>query len=215
MASLASHPESTNHPSILRLKEVMRRLGCGRSTVYRLGNAGILPQAEHMEGCSSAGWLEDDVDAVVESRRRARKKPVMPVVTAPTKSNHAGSRNGIEDDVVNAPVRTPADSGTTGVSKPAPDVVPTTLRLMGNVVYLHAPTGKLLMDVGNLSTPGRGVKLDRCAIAASADEAVESGATVPPHHVLEVLAPAAFRERRGSRNSKWGSGRMAEGNLTS
>jgi predicted DNA-binding transcriptional regulator AlpA len=202
MASLASHPESTNHPSILRMNEVKRRLGCGRSTVYRLGDAGILPQAERMAGCSSAGWLEDDVDALVESRRPAGKKPAMPVVTASAKSNHAGTRNGIEDGVVNAPARTPADTGATGVSKPAPDLVPTTLRIMGNVVYLHAPTGKLLMEVGTLSAPGRGVKLDQCAIAATADEAVESAATALLHHELEVLAPAAFRERRGSRNSK-------------
>lgn len=78
MASEAAHSESTNHPSILRLPAVMQRLGCGRSTVYRLGKAGILPQADRMEGCSSAGWLEDDVDALVESRRPAGKKPVMP-----------------------------------------------------------------------------------------------------------------------------------------
>ena len=173
MASLASHFEGTNHPRILRLDEVMRRLGCGRSTVYRLGDAGILPQAEPMEGCSSAGWLEDDVDALVESRRPAGKKPAMPAHTTPAKSPHVSSRNGIEDGVPTAPVATPADSGAVGAGKPASELVPTTLRIMGNVVYLHAPTGKLLMDVGNLSAPGRGVKLDLSAIVATGDEAKE------------------------------------------
>ena len=174
MASQAAHPGSTHHPRILRRDEVLLRLGCGRSTLHRLGKAGILPQAERMEGCSSAGWLEDDVDALVESRRPAGKKPVIPAGSAPVKPTHASTRNGIEDSVAGAPVVTPADSGAAGTGRPASDLVPTTLRIMGNVVYLHAPTGKLLMDVGNLSAPGRGVKLDLCAIAATADEAEES-----------------------------------------
>ena len=175
MTALENHPEGTNHPRILRLDEVTRRLGCSRSTVYRLGDAGILPQAEPMEGCSSAGWLEDDVDALVESRRPAGKKSVMPAGPARAKSTQAGTRNGIEDSVATVPVVcTPATFGASGVSKPVPDLVPTTLRIMGNVVYLHAPTGKLLIDVGNLSAPGRGVKLDLCTIAATADEAEES-----------------------------------------
>lgn len=170
MASEAAHPESTHHPRILRLDEVMLRLGCGRSTVYRLDKAGILPQAERLEGCSSAGWLEDDVDAVIESRRPAGKKPVMPAVTAPPKAGHAGTNNGIEDGAAAAPARTPANCGPTGVCKPVPDLIPTTLRIMGNVVYLHAPSGKLLMDIGNLSAPGRGMDLDLGAIAAIGDE---------------------------------------------
>ncbi len=151
----------------------MRRLGCGRSTVYRLGKAGILPQAEHMEGCSSAGWLEDAVDALVESRRPAGMKPVTPTGSAPAKSTHAGTRNGIEDSVAAAPVAMHAVSGAVGAGKPASELVPTTLRIMGNLVYLHTPTGKLLMDVGNLSAPGRGVKLDLSAIVATGDEAEE------------------------------------------
>lgn len=174
MASEAAHPESVHRSRILGLDEVMLRLGCGRSTVYRLGKAGILPKAGPLEFCSTAGWLEDTVDAVVESRRPAGKKPVMPAATAPAKSTHASTRNGIEDSVETAPVATPADSGAVGAGKPASDLVPTTLRIMGSVVYLHAPTGKLLMDVGNLSVPGRGVKLDMCAVAATADEAEDS-----------------------------------------
>ena len=174
MASQAAHPGSTHHPRILRRDEVLQRLGCGRSTLHRLGKAGILPQAERMEGCSSAGWLEDDVDALVESRRPAGKKPVTPAGSAPAKSTQADTCNGIDDSVATAPVATPADSGAVGAGKPASDLVPTTLRIMGNVVYLHAPTGKLLMDVGNLSAPGRGAKLDLSAIVATGDDAEES-----------------------------------------
>lgn len=174
MASLASQPVSTSHPRILQLPEVKQRLGCGRSTVYRLGKTGVLPQAKRMEGCSSAGWLEDDVDALVESRRSTGKKPVMPAGFAPATPTHAGTRNGTVDSVVTAPVAGPADSNTVGSSKPASDLVPTTLQIMGNVVYLHPPTRKLLLEVGNLSGPGRGVNLGMYAIAVTADETVES-----------------------------------------
>ena len=174
MASQAAHPEGTYHPRILRRDEVLQRLGCGRPALHRLGKAGILPQAERMEGCSSAGWLEDDVDALVESRRPAGKKPVMPAGSASAKPTHAGTRNRIKDGVATAPAATPADFGAVGVSKPSSELVPTTLRIMGNIVYLHAPTGKLLMDLGNLSAPGPGVKLDLSAIVATGDEAEES-----------------------------------------
>jgi len=174
MASMAAQPVSTSHPRILGIKEVMRRLGRGRSTVYRLVNAGILPQAKRLPGCISAGWHEDLVDAVVESLRPDIKNPVMPVVTAPAKSTHAGTRNGIEVGVATAAVGRLADSGAAAVGKPASDLVPTTLQIMGNVVYLHPPTKKLLLEVGNLSGPGRGVNLDMCAIAATPDETLES-----------------------------------------
>jgi len=123
MASLAAQPESTSHPRILGIKEVEQRLGCGRSTVYRLGKTGVLLQAKRMEGCSSAGWLEDDVDALVESRRPTGKKPMMPAVTTPAKSAPAGTRNGIQESVATAPVATPADSGAVSVSNPASDLV--------------------------------------------------------------------------------------------
>jgi predicted DNA-binding transcriptional regulator AlpA len=170
MASLVSNSEGTNHPRIIRLK-VMRRLGCSCSTVYRLVKSGVLPQAERLENCSSAGWHEDTVDSVVESLRPAGKKPVMPAVTVPAKSTHAGTQKGDEAGVATVSLRMQPYSG---ISKPASDLLPTTLRIMGNVVYLHAPTGKLLMDIGNLSAPGRGVKLDLCAIVATGYEAEES-----------------------------------------
>jgi hypothetical protein len=68
----------------------------------------------------------------------------------------------------------PAESGLADTSKPVTDLVPTTIRILGNVVYLHAPTGKLLMDVGRISPSLPGLKLDLSTIAALEDEAGES-----------------------------------------
>ena len=162
MASPAANSDSTSHPRILRLSEVMRRLGCSRSSVYRLTDAGVLPQAESLDGCHTAGWFEDVVDAVVESRRPAGKKPAIRVAMTPA--------NTIQPD--KSPETIVNESTSAGCAqigrriseaykptKPAQDLVPTTLRIMGNVVYYHAPTRRLYMEVGKLASLGRGSKL--------------------------------------------------------
>ena len=64
-----------------------------------------------------------------------------------------------------------ADSGLANIAKITPDLVPTTIRVMGNVVYLHAPTGKILMEVGNLSQSELRLKLDLGATKAIENEA--------------------------------------------
>lgn len=51
--------------------------------------------------------------------------------------------------VPSSPVRAIADFGLAGIAKTTPDLVPTTFKMMGNVLYLHTPTGKVLMEVGN------------------------------------------------------------------
>jgi hypothetical protein len=68
-------------------------------------------------------------------------------------------------------VRAIADPDLASIAKTTPDLVPTTFRMMGNVVYLHAPTGKFLMEVGNLSPSGLAIKLDLGAISAIENEA--------------------------------------------
>jgi len=178
MAFPAAQLESTSHSRILGIKEVMLRLGIGRSSVYRLGDAGTLNQATSLDGCRTAGWFEDEVDALVESRPPAGKKPVMPAVPTPAKSARAGMSSGISAGQTGGPVRRPAESALATIGKQVPDLVPTTMRMMGNVVYLHAPTGRLLMDVGSLSSACPGLKLDSCAITAIEDE-VKGAAGTP------------------------------------
>jgi len=69
------------------------------------------------------------------------------------------------------PVRAIADSGLVSIAKTTPDLVPTTFKMMGNVLYLHTPTGKVLMEVGHLSPSELGTKLDLGAIKAIGNEA--------------------------------------------
>jgi hypothetical protein len=73
--------------------------------------------------------------------------------------------------VPSSSVRAIADSGLVSIAKTTPDLVPTTFKMMGNVLYLHTPTGKVLMEVGHLSPSELGTKLDLGAIKAIGNEA--------------------------------------------
>lgn len=73
--------------------------------------------------------------------------------------------------VPSSPVRAIADSGLAGIAKTTPDLVPTTFKMMGNVLYLYTPTGKVLMEVGKLSPSELGTKLDLGAVKAIESEA--------------------------------------------
>ena len=159
MATQMPQPERTSHPRILGIDEVQSRLGCSRSSVYRLEKTGTLHKAKQLAGCSTAGWLEDEVDALVESRRPDRQEPA-PIAT----TGHANGCGGREAGKATGP--------KSQVSEPAipraderSDLVPTTLRIMGKVVYLHGPSGRLLMEVGKVSTPGPGLKLPPSALS--------------------------------------------------
>ena len=82
------------------------------------------------------------------------------------------SPHGVNDAAVpSSPVCNIADSGLANTAKITPDLVPTMIRMMGNVVYLHAPTGKVLMEVGNLSLSELVTKRDVSAINAFGNEA--------------------------------------------
>jgi hypothetical protein len=79
---------------------------------------------------------------------------------------------GVSDAAVpGSPVCAIADPGLASIAMTTPDLVPTTFRMMGNVIYLHAPTGKVLMEVGNLSSSELGAELNLGAVEAIRNEA--------------------------------------------
>ncbi len=54
--------ETTSVPiRLIRLKEVMHRVGLGRSTIYRWMNEGKFPKP-HQIGTYNVRWLESDID---------------------------------------------------------------------------------------------------------------------------------------------------------
>jgi len=79
--------------------------------------------------------------------------------------------SGVSDAAVpSCSVSAIPDPSLASIAMTTPDLVPTTFRMMGNVLYLHAPTGKVLMEVGNLSPSELGTRLDLSAIKALGNE---------------------------------------------
>jgi predicted DNA-binding transcriptional regulator AlpA len=142
---------------IIKLPAVMARTGFSKSKIFRDVKTGKFPQqAKKLEGSTSAGWFEDDIDEFMEARR-------------PKTSHHGNQalpkvaqRGGAEDpDVHN---QHPAKLGAASLSKPqAPKVgedlslIRTGLKLHGTDVYFHRPTGKLLVMVGSMPDEWRSV----------------------------------------------------------
>ncbi len=163
MATQPPQPVRTSHPRILGIQEVQSRLGCGRSSVYRLEQKGILHKAKQLEGCSTAGWLEDEVDALVESRRPDRQEQ------ARIAKAHAANRRLGRDARKAGDLAPRSSAPPIEETDKRSDLVPTTMRIMGKVVYLHSPSGRLLMEVGKLAVPGTGLKLPFNAISGISD----------------------------------------------
>jgi hypothetical protein len=96
--------------------------------------------------------------------------PARPLRPESSTGTQIDTGSGSDAAVASNPVCTTADSGLPGTAIMTPDLVPTIFTMMGNVVYLHAPTGKFLMEVGNLSSSQPGMKLDLGAIKAIGNE---------------------------------------------
>jgi hypothetical protein len=96
--------------------------------------------------------------------------PARTLRPVPAEVAQIDTRSGSDAAVASNPVSTMADSGLARAATTTPDLVPTALGLMGNVVYLHAPTGKLFLEVGNLSSSGLAMKLDLGVIKAIGNE---------------------------------------------
>ena len=71
MTDLSSEPTSTsqaNHPHrILRLPEVMGRVGLRRASIYLHISKGSFPQPINL-GIRAVGWLESDIDGWIAAR---------------------------------------------------------------------------------------------------------------------------------------------------
>ena len=55
---------------VLRLPDVVARVGLSKSTLWRLINGGEFPEPIKL-GPRATGWLEEEVDAWIKSRSRA------------------------------------------------------------------------------------------------------------------------------------------------
>ncbi len=62
------------HTRMIRLKEVKRRIGLSRSSIYALVKQGSFPRQIQL-GPRSVAWLESDIDDWIERRVSNRKPP--------------------------------------------------------------------------------------------------------------------------------------------
>jgi prophage regulatory protein len=144
------------HPSpsrILRLPEVMKRVALSKTTIYdRIKKDEFPAQSKLLDGSTTAGWFEDEIEAYLAARRIAKPKmphsagisqakPVSPT-NAPTRPVPA-----IKDRV---PKSTPFQKDE--CSKHEDMLIATSMQILGCQVFLHKTTGKLLLDIGLLSS---------------------------------------------------------------
>ena len=54
---------------VLRLPEVLARVGLSKSTLWRLINAGQFPRPIRL-GSRATGWIEEEIDEWIASRSR-------------------------------------------------------------------------------------------------------------------------------------------------
>ena len=59
---------------LVRLPEVQKRVGLGRSTIYRRIGEGTFPKPKSLGG-GLVAWLESDIDAWIDERIAHRAKP--------------------------------------------------------------------------------------------------------------------------------------------
>lgn len=59
--------EQVSPKRLIRLKEVMHRVGLGRSTIYRRMDEGKFPKP-HSLGSYAVAWLEADIDSWIDKQ---------------------------------------------------------------------------------------------------------------------------------------------------
>jgi len=73
----ASNPQSQN-PRIIRLSEVITRVGLCRASIYNLIRVGDFP-AQIQLGLNSVGWIESEVQTWIDNRIAASRGQQHPV----------------------------------------------------------------------------------------------------------------------------------------
>jgi prophage regulatory protein len=151
MSDGAHIKEGTKHPRILRLPEVLARVGVKKTSLYGLIEKGLFPKPRKlMANSRSVGWLEEEVDNYVAGLEVQQSASPKAQVAEPAK-----------EAVSSAPSRTlRASAKPTKISnnhrKPTASddvLVPIGLEIMGRPVFLHKKSGKVLLDIGHMPFP--------------------------------------------------------------
>ena len=152
MSDGAHFKEDTKHPRILRLPEVLARVGVKKTSLYDLIKKGLFPKARKlMANSRSVGWLEEEVDNYVAGLEVQQCASPKAQAAEPAKEavSPAPSRT------LRAPARPTKISNNHRGKPPASDdvLVPIGLEIMGRPVFLHKKSGKVLLDIGHMPFP--------------------------------------------------------------
>ena len=69
-------------PTLLRLPEILRRIGVSKATVYRWIREGAFPEPVRL-GANAVAWLERDFEAWLTARPVGVRAPVAATAAAP------------------------------------------------------------------------------------------------------------------------------------
>ena len=149
--------DKPKHAKIIDLREVMLRTGYGKTKIYGLIKKNRFPpQANRLDGSCSAGWYEDEVDLYIESGRNNRSQKWKEAVDVVGIKNRAGTSDVTQGSTPRNEKVTKskyARVATADVQLQEQGLIATGLELFGRMVYLHRPSGKLLLDVGQALAP--------------------------------------------------------------
>jgi len=147
----AFNPENSKS-RIIGLKEVLSRVPWSKSTIYRNMKAGKFPpQADKVDGSTSAGWLEDTIDEFVES---LRPEPVAKDRSVFEKEASQGEVAGADHRSRPFPLDLRTGTAPTQRAVKAAEeetLIRTGMKLQGQDVFCHLPSRKFLVAVGSMS----------------------------------------------------------------
>lgn len=133
---------------------MMARTGCSKSKIYRDVKAGRFPaQASKLEGSTSAGWIEDDIDAHLEARRPGSSNRLRNAVYNLVKTLDAAQVDPSQFNRGRSQRVTPSNLQAHEMLNIGSDstLISTGMRINGAAVYCHRPSRKLLVEVGSIS----------------------------------------------------------------
>lgn len=136
---------------IVKAAEVIARTGFSKSKIYRDMKAGKFPQqATKLEGSTSAGWFEEDIDNFLDQLRPGSN---LESSQQPSREAHQGGTTAPDGLHPIAPRLRPGTSPLRHSRKTeqAETLIRTGMKMDGREVLCHLPSRQLLVAVGTLS----------------------------------------------------------------
>jgi len=148
MSDGAQIKEDTKHPRILRLPEVLARVGLKKTSLYGLIEEGLFPKPRKlMANSRSVGWLEEEVDNYIAGLKVDQCASSKANAAEPAKE----AVNSSPSRILRAPSKPTKISNDSGKPTTSDDLlVPIGLEIMGRPVFLHKRSGKVLLDIGHM-----------------------------------------------------------------